>query len=217
LRNLLKTFGSAFATGFSGAIAPGPLLIVCAYQTLSAGFAAGMTTVVGHAATELVLVAAMLGGLAAFLKGRPRVFRIVKGCAGVVLLGLGVLMVVSAPSARLQLTGDAPGAAAAWPLLMGAVVSIGNPYFVLWWATVGLGLLANAARSGRSAVAAFYVGHILSDFAWFAFVAGSLALGRKAILGQTSFRVLLALSGAFMIAFGMYFALARGNKSVSSG
>ena len=216
MRNLAKIFGSAFATGFSGAVAPGPLLLICAHQTLKAGFAAGMTTVVGHAVAELVLVAAMLAGLAGFLRERPSVFGVVKAGAGFVLVGLGVLMLASAPTARLELSAQGAEAAMAQPLLMGAAVSVGNPYFLLWWATVGLGLLGSAARSGRAAVGVFYTGHILSDFVWFGFVAGSLAFGRRAILGQTSYRVLLALSGVFMIAFGIYFAAARRRKPVSS-
>ena len=211
LRNLLKIFGSAFATGFSGAVVPGPLLLVCAHQTLTSGFAAGMATIVGHAAMEFVLVIAMLAGLARFLKTRPLAFQVVKVGAGIVLMALGVTIIISAPSASFQLTA-ATEKATVQPLLMGAAVSIGNPYFILWWATVGLALLGSAARSGRAAVPVFYVGHILSDFAWFAFIAGSLALGRRAVLGETSYRLLLEASGVFMIAFGTYFAIRRGAK-----
>ena len=192
---------------------PGPLLVVCAHQTLSAGFLAGMTTVVGHAATELVLVMVMLAGFARFLKNHPKAFRIVKASAGLVLILLGILILVAAPSATFEILGVDSGKAIARPLLMGAAVSIGNPYFILWWATVGLGLLGNAARSGRTAVPVFYVGHILSDFVWFGFIAGSLALGRNVILGETSYRVLLGLSGVFMVGFGVYFAFARGKKA----
>ena len=215
MRDLLTTFFTAFATGFSGAVAPGPLLVACAHQTLSAGFVAGMTTVVGHAAMELILVGAMLGGLAGFLKRRPAVFGVVKSGAGAVLLVLGVVMIATAPSAEFQLAPASVQTTIARPFLVGAAVSIGNPYFILWWATVGLGLLGNAARSGRLAVPVFYVGHILSDFVWFGFVAGSLALGRNVILGPTVYRALLAGSGVFMVAFGLYFALARGHKPVS--
>ena len=212
MRNLLKIFSSAFATGFSGAVVPGPLLLVCAHQTLTSGFAAGMTTIVGHAAMEFVLVIAMLAGLARFLKTRPLAFQVVKAGAGIVLMALGVTIIISAPSASFQLTGAATEKATVQPLLMGAAVSIGNPYFILWWATVGLALLGSAARSGRAAVPVFYVGHILSDFVWFAFIAGSLALGRRAILSGTSYRLLLEASGVFMIAFGTYFAIGRGAK-----
>jgi threonine/homoserine/homoserine lactone efflux protein len=100
---------------------------------------------------------------------------------------------------------------------MGAAVSIGNPYFALWWATVGLGLLGSAARLGRPAVACFYVGHVLSDFAWFAFVAGSLALGRSVIVGGPAYRVLLMASGVFLVGFGLYFAIVRRRGEPASG
>ena len=211
-RRLVRIFASAFAVGFSGAVAPGPLLLVCAHQALTGGFIAGMTTVVGHAAMELLVVAAMLAGLGRMIRNRPRAFRFVKLGAGVVLVALGGLMLASAPSAQSVLPDRETARSVAAPLLMGAAVSIGNPYFVIWWATVGLGLLGTAAASGRAAVATFYVGHILSDFVWFGFVAAALVLGRKAILGLTSYRLLLGASGLFMIAFGVYFALARGRQ-----
>lgn len=212
MRKLLTIFGFAFATGLSGAVPPGPLLLVCAHETLKDGFAAGMTTIVGHAAMELVLVGAMLAGLARFLQSRDRAFQALKVGAGVVLMGLGCFIILSVPSARFGLAGGTAETALARPLLMGAAVSIGNPYFILWWATVGLALLGDAARSGRVAIPVFYVGHILSDFAWFAFIAGSLALGRSTVLGETSYRALLGASGVFMISFGTYFAVARGKK-----
>ena len=217
MRQLSKTFVTAFGTGFTGAVAPGPLLLVCAHQTLSAGFAAGMMTVVGHAALELVLVAAMFAGLARVLRNRQGVFRIVKAGAGAVLVLLGLMMVATAPCATFSITEAAREGGMAQPLLLGAAVSIGNPYFSLWWATVGLGLLGAAARLGRAAVGSFYVGHVLSDFVWFGFVAGSLALGRNVILGPTSYRVLLAASGLFMAGFGFYFALRRDKQGPRPG
>jgi len=215
MKTLLKIFGSAFAIGFSGAVAPGPLLVVCVHQALAAGFGASMLAVLGHALAELVLVILMLVGLARYLKARPRAFRVVKIIAGIVLLGMGAMMLLSVPSARFAVSssGQPDVGSKAIPLLMGAAVSVGNPYFILWWATVGLGLLSHAARSGRVAVPVFYVGHILSDFAWFAFIAASFVLGRHTILGETSYRVLLGVSGVFMIAFGAYFVLAQDKQN----
>ena len=213
VRDHLKIFGSAFATGFTGAVAPGPLLFVCAYQTLTAGFIAGMMTVAGHAAAELVLVVALSAGLARFLTTRPAVLRTVRVSAGLVLAALGVMMLLYLPSAELR-TGQAEASATVFtqPVLMGAAVSVGNPYFIVWWATVGLGLLGGAAGRGRTGIVTFYVGHQLSDVVWYAFVAGSLALGRTSILGPNAYKILLGASGIFMIGFAVYFVLGGRKK-----
>ena len=170
-----------------------------------------MTAIVGHAAMELLIVLAMLAGLARLLRTRHKLFRTIKVSGGLVLIVMGVLMLVALPTGRLEIAdpSGADGRGHVASLLMGAAVSIGNPYFVLWWATVGLGLLGNAAKSGRTSIPVFYVGHILSDFVWFAFIAGSLALGRETILDATSYRVLLAAGGIFMLAFGAWFAFRR--------
>jgi len=212
VRDLCKIFAGAFALGFSGAVTPGPLLLVCAYATLRGGFPAGMVSIAGHAAAELVLVVILLAGLARALKTRPRLFRGVKIVAGLVLLGLGAAILFSAPGARLDIADD-DAFGAAGPFIMGAAVSVGNPYWAIWWATVGLTLLGNAAKHSRIAVPTFYIGHVLSDFVWFAFVSASVALGRTAILGPTSYRVLLAASGLFMVGFGAWFAFKRDRKA----
>jgi len=215
IRDLAKIFASAFALGFSGAVTPGPLLIVCAYATLTGGFAAGMTVILGHAVAELVLVVILLAGLAHALKTRPRMFRAVKMVAGFVLLVLGAAILWSAPGAKLNVA-ESSAAGTAGPLIMGAAVSVGNPYWLIWWATVGLTLLGNAAKHSRAAVPTFYVGHVLSDFVWYAFIAASLTLGRTAILGPTSYRILLAASGLFMVGFGAWFAFRRDRKATPS-
>jgi len=216
VRDHLKILGSAFATGFTGAVAPGPLLFVCAYQTLTAGFVAGMMTVAGHAAAELILVVALSAGLARFLTTSPTALRAVRISAALVLAALGIMMLLYVPSAELRPEHtEMSQTALAQPLLMGAAVSVGNPYFIVWWATVGLGLLGGAAAKGRTGIAVFYIGHQLSDVVWYAFVAGSIALGQSSILGPASYRILLGASGLFMIGFGVYFLLAALNLTAN--
>src|SRR3972149_5217323 len=49
------------------------------------------------------------------------------------------------------------------PVADGIIASISNPYWSLWWATIGLGYLALSSGQGLTGVAFFFAGHILAD------------------------------------------------------
>ena len=199
-------FTSAFAIGLSGAMMPGPLLAACVGYTLDSGFwAGGPLLILGHAILEATLILLILLGLGPLL-ARPRVGAAIGLIGGGVLLWMGHGMLAWAASGRATLATAAHGPAplAANPVLAGIVVSLANPYWSLWWATIGLKYLALSRHAGRAGLAAFFCGHQLSDLGWYCFVAGALALGRRAI-PDTLYRWLIGICGAAMVAFGLYF------------
>lgn len=57
------------------------------------------------------------------------------------------------------------------PLVSGIVLS-GNPYFLIWWATVGLTLTSQAMEFGVLALVVFLLIHWLCDVGWLEFVMG---------------------------------------------
>src|SRR5207244_11352709 len=65
------------------------------------------------------------------------------------------------------------------PVVAGVTASISNPYWLVWWATVGAGFTVTALALGTAGVGAFYLGHISADFVWYTFVAGIVATGRR--------------------------------------
>lgn len=90
------------------------------------------------------------------------------------------------------------------PFGLGFVVSLANPYWTLWWLTVGLKLVTDALKLGTAIVSAIYFGHILADFAWYCLVGVAVVFGRE-IMSTTAYRWLLAVCGAFLLRFGPYF------------
>jgi len=90
------------------------------------------------------------------------------------------------------------------PIITGIVVSISNPYWVLWWATVGASYVALSLARGPLGLGAFYFGHILSDLSWYSLVALLIARG-KALLSQPVYRMILLVCGLFLIALSIYF------------
>jgi len=86
----------------------------------------------------------------------------------------------------------------------GALVSISNPYWVIWWASVGAAYMSKSLEQGAAGVASFFTAHILSDFAWLTLVAFVLATGRR-IMSRAVYRGILVACGLFLLVLGVYF------------
>lgn len=206
LRTFLGLFSSSLLLGLSGALMPGPLFAAVVAGAAASGFWAGPALVLGHAVLELAIVLALARGLGQLL-ARPAVMRGVAVSGGLVLLwlGYGMLSAGLAQQVTIDLTGTTP--LDATPIFVGALVSVSNPYFVLWWATAGATYVALSLRSGSAGLSAFYTGHILSDFLWYALVALLVATGRQ-FLGAGPYNLLIAVAGGFLICMAAYFLYA---------
>jgi threonine/homoserine/homoserine lactone efflux protein len=96
------------------------------------------------------------------------------------------------------------GAMAAVLIPAGVLVSVSNPYWVIWWASVGAAYMSESLEQGAAGVGSFFTGHILSDFAWLTLVSFVLASGRR-IMSRGVYQGILAACGLFLLALGAYF------------
>lgn len=198
---LVTIAATSFVLGLSGAMMPGPLLTVTIAESLRRGWRAGPLLVLGHAVLEGALVLLLFFGLAELVQ-RPAVFAVVALVGGALLVVMALGMWRSLPGLRLDLgSGDGRGM---HPLAAGVVISLANPYFTLWWATVGLGYLVVAHEAGPAGVVVFYLFHVLSDLVWYALVSGSVTYGRRFLSGR-GYRALVGGCALFIFCFGCYF------------
>ena len=91
-------------------------------------------------------------------------------------------------------------------VLLGITMSITNPYWSIWWLSIGLGLTLAAQKSGLTAVIIFFLGHILADFSWYSVVALVISKGRK-FISLKVYRGIIFVCGLALIGFSIYFAL----------
>jgi threonine/homoserine/homoserine lactone efflux protein len=205
VRSKSAIFGSAFLIGLSGAVMPGPLLTACVGYTLERGFwAGGPLLVLGHALLEGALVLLVLAGLGPLL-ARRKVGAAIGIVGGAVLLWMGWSMLAWASRGSAGLAeGASGGAPPLHPILAGVLISLANPYWSLWWATIGLKYIAVSRQAGRSGLAAFFCGHQLSDLGCYGFVAGALTWGREAMSAGV-YRWLIGVCGGALLGFGLYF------------
>jgi threonine/homoserine/homoserine lactone efflux protein len=199
--SLIAIFSSSFVIALSGALMPGPLLTVTVSESTQRGAVAGPLMILGHAILELTLVLALLSGLAPFLK-RDEVFVVIALVGGCILFWMAVSMFRSLPTLRLDLTGEEQKTRNL--ILAGILMSIANPYWTIWWATIGLGYILHSVKFGITGVIAFFIGHIMADLAWYAFISFSVAKGRS-FFNDTVYRRLIGGCALFLLLFAGYF------------
>ncbi len=200
---LLTIFAGAFVVGLSGAMAPGPVLTVTISETLKRGFKAGPLIVLGHAALEIVLLLLISAGLGPFFE-HPVVTTIFLSAGGAVLLWMGGQMIVT----NKKTTEDALNAKGAespyGPVRAGIVLSLTNPFWIIWWVTVGMGFVTQSLQFGIAGLLSFYFGHILADLAWYSFVSFSVSVGRR-LCPPLFYRVVFVTCGIALLGLGGLF------------
>lgn len=213
MMDLFQIFGQSFLLGLSGAVAPGPLLTYNIQLTCKKGFWSGPKLVLGHAILEATLILCLIWGLGDFIKLSAT--RIVIGLlGGLMLLWMGYDLIFK-ESRKGSISASMESAAAGEtvpvvkvtelnPVFAGIVISISNPYWLMWWVMVGLALITQALNFGWIGVACFYLGHITSDLGWYSFISGALVKGRR-FLSDRIYRWLLVICGLFLFFLAVVF------------
>lgn len=198
---LLTIFFSSFIIALSGAMMPGPLLTITISESPRRGFMTGPLLIAGHAVLEIVLIAALLLGLAPFFQ-MPAVFVVTAITGAVILLWMAVNMFRSLPSLTICWSQAPRGN---HPVLNGVLMSVANPYWIIWWATIGLGYILYSRQFGVWGITFFFAGHILADLSWYSFVSAAVTRG-KHFLNDRLYRSLIGLCAVFLMVFACYFA-----------
>ena len=200
--SLWGIFVTSFIVALSGALMPGPMLTVTISQAATRGWIVGPLVVLGHGILELTLVVAISYGLGQFL-AKASVIGTIGVVGGIVLLWMGWSMVRNARKVSLVLERK-KGTESLHPVWAGILSSLSNPYWTVWWATIGLSYIAFSIKYGILGISFFFTGHILADLVWYAFVAAVIYFGKRWV-GDRGFRAVIALCGILLLIFGAYF------------
>jgi len=208
-------FGGSFTLALSGALMPGPLFTITLSESARYGFKAGPLLMIGHALLELLLVVAVVQGVGIYLQ-LPPVMGTIALLGGSLLIYFGIDMIRTAGSLSLSQETEITGHSfTRHPILMGAITSLSNPYWTLWWATIGLGYLAAAMKFGNLGVTTFFVGHIAADFAWYCLISFGVSRG-KSFLKDWGYQSLIRVCGIFLFFFGGWFLISAKDYLLTS-
>lgn len=198
-------FIASFGVGFSGALMPGPLLTVNIVESTRKGFWAGPIITGGHAIAELGVVIALTVGLAEILASKMA-FTIIGLLGGLALILMGSMMLYDIIRRRITFDTNQPGVRSGLLVGRGITASLSNPYWFVWWATVGSAFLTKSLAHGVAGPVVFYLGHIMSDLVWYTFVSFMIAIGKKLLVGKPYY-VLISLCALFLLYIGGKFII----------
>jgi len=215
----------SFAVALTGAMAPGPLLtytIIQSAQSRQRGYLMGLWIIAGHAAIEAAIIVLLMAGFSFVLNSPPAV-KVIGVAGGTMLVWFGISVIRDIYRRRLPgaLNGKAKEVAPALeaktplrrrllknPVSGGALVSMANPYWWVWWATIGLAFMTEFEISfaNPAGFAAFFLGHEAGDLAWY-LVVSTLAFWGVQKLNPKVYAGMLTCCGLFMVGFGVYLGL----------
>jgi threonine/homoserine/homoserine lactone efflux protein len=203
---LWSLFAVGFILGLTGAMAPGPLLTVTITESAKRGGHVGPLVVLGHGILEIILLILIVFGIGSLLANRS-LYTLVSLCGGAVMIWMSIDIIKGLRAYRLTSGTDSSGRGL-HPVLAGIVISLSNPYWFIWWLTIGMGYVMFAKGLGVPGILAFFVGHISADLAWYSFVSYSVHMGGRYVSTRALKGVLFVCS-IFLGCFGLFF-IAKG-------
>ena len=185
----------------SGVMSPGPLFAANLAYGLKGGAKAGLKMAYGHTVVELPLVI-LLGVGALSLESIPY-FREVVALLGAISLfvfaGMQIKSVLKKPSSIFEGRHG--------PFLAGIMLSALNPFFLIWWFTIGFKLISDALiLASFVGIGIMFAFHIWMDYAWLGTVGYVSSKGKKILSSKNYMLFMIAISG-ILVYFGIMFAL----------
>ena len=198
-QNLWLFLISAAGISLSGVMLPGPLTaatIARGYNDKNAGALIGL----GHGVIEMPIIALVYFGFASYLT-IPFVKQITGVAGGLLLIVMGLIVFFTF---KKPVTGSA--ATPYGSLVTGIVMTGGNPYFFLWWATIGVVLITGAVAFGIYGIVLFAIVHWSCDIIWSQVVSMTVFKTRHLWTAAVQ-KVIFGICALVLIGFGLWFGI----------
>ena len=167
---MLAALGTVVITSLSGVMMPGPMFTVTLAKSLKSPWA-GVMVSLGHAVVEVPLIMLVYFGLVDFFQND-----IVKLVLSVLGGGMIIWMGIDLFRARRKLAREGRDTSYN-AFVAGILMSALNPFFLVWWVTVGSLLLVTFVDAvGTWGLPFFIIVHWFCDLVWLSIV--SLAIYR---------------------------------------
>jgi threonine/homoserine/homoserine lactone efflux protein len=187
----------------SGALAPGPLFFATISHGMKSGAKSGLLFSLAHTVIEFSLIILFAIGLLA-VADEPIVKLVTGTLGGLALIGFGVFQIRNTLTFKEEIRKF--GEFSYHRLFLIGLVFTGlNPYFVVWWLTVGAQLIIISIEfAALLGVVFMYVCHVWMDYVWLTLVAHFSKKGMS-ILGMKWYRIFMIIFGVVLVYFGLRF------------
>jgi len=186
----------------SGVMAPGPLFAANVSYGLKGGAKTGIKMAIGHTIVELPLV--ILLGIGVFsLEIFPEFRTIISILGAITLFVFATLQIKTAlKKEKTKISNPKQG-----PLVAGVLLSALNPFFIIWWLSIGFKLISDAMILWSfGGILIMFVLHIWMDFVWLGAVS-FFASKSSGILSNRNYKVLMLGISGMLVYFGITFLI----------
>ncbi|MBI2851220.1 MAG: LysE family transporter [Chloroflexi bacterium] len=196
---MLPILASVVVISLSGVMMPGPMFAMTVAKSYRTPWA-GAQVSLGHAVIEVPLILLIYFGFAGFFQNNT-VQVVLSLLGGGMIIWLGASM-FRARAEVVQRGKDLPYNA----FVAGIVTSGLNPFFLLWWATIGLLLVSRFQTYGTTGLVVLIITHWLCDLVWLSFVSGLIYRTQK-LWGQTVQQGIFIVCSLLLVGFGGWYLI----------
>ncbi len=139
--NLLVTLGAGVVFGLALAAPPGPMNAVIAEESVLRGRAAGVRAGLGAATADATFFVLAYLGVVSFVRSVPRLQTVMVGVGGCLMCYFAVGTARDARTSFRPTSGVDPMIEEGKGFRKALVLALTNPFQVLFWLTVGIGML----------------------------------------------------------------------------
>jgi threonine/homoserine/homoserine lactone efflux protein len=189
----------------SGALAPGALFFINISYGSQYGAKSGFIFSISHTVIEFSLIMVFALGLLT-IASEPIVKLIIGTVGGIFLIIFGILQFKN--SIQIKTNYSKPRKSSFSHLFLIGLAFTGlNPFFIIWWLTVGGELiLISLAFAGLLGVILMFISHVWMDYVWLTTIAYFAKKGTQ-IIGSRGYRFLIGVFAVILVYFGITFIM----------
>lgn len=200
MQEIFGFLGLVIVISASGVMSPGPLFAANVMYGLREGKISGIKMAIGHTIVEFPLI--LLLGVGFFsIESIPEIRTVITILGATGLFGFAILQIRSVTKQKFSIeTKSGQG-----PFVAGILLSALNPFFIIWWLTIGLVLISESIQNfGIIGIVILFLFHIWMDYAWL-FTIAAFSSRAKNYLSKRNFKIIVIGLSVVLIYFGIDF------------
>jgi threonine/homoserine/homoserine lactone efflux protein len=204
----LEFFFYVIIVSTSGVFSPGPLFFVNLFYGSKYGSIMGLKIAVGHTLVEFPLLVLLFYGISKFSSvsiSDSDILKIIGIVGGVFMIFFSFMQIYPViKNKSLETNNQNSRYAIKNAILVGMIFTGLNPFFLVWWSTIGLKLVSDSVNNFGylSGIILLFFSHIWMDYFWLWITSFMSSKGRS-IIKQKFYRIILLSFSTIIGIFGV--------------
>lgn len=204
----LEFFFYVILVSTSGVFSPGPLFFVNLFYGSKYGSIMGLKIAVGHTLVEFPLLVLLFYGISKFSSmsiSDSDILKIIGIVWGVFMIFFSFIQIYPViKNKSLETNNQHSRYAIKNAILVGMIFTGLNPFFLVWWSTIGLKLVSDSVNNFGylSGIILLFFSHIWMDYFWLWITSFMSSKGRS-IIKQKFYRIILLSFSTIIGIFGV--------------